>query len=318
MNRKLLHLALLFALPSLSFAQYRWDIGGGLGAANYLGEIGGNEQTRRDFVADLKFSQTRLAANIFARHKFSYNFSVKTTMSYGRISGEDRLSTNPGRAGRNLSFRNDLVELSSTAEFCFYSIQDVGRAYRYRNDFKAYVFAGVGGVYSNPKAEYKGEWIALQPLQTEGVKYNKFNLALPAGAGFYFTLNKQHRVGWELGWRTTFTDYLDDISTVYADPKNLSSLASVLANRNGELLPYGNNSDLPDPNNYTAGNKRGDPTHNDSYIFSSINYSYVIMGHSANWKSGSKRGGFHRPKYGPIVYKDKFGFKKRNIRIKQM
>jgi hypothetical protein len=311
MKRKLLQLTLLLTLPTLTFAQYRWDLGGGLGAANYLGDIGGNDQTRRDFVADLKFSQTHLAANVFARYKFSYNFSVKTSLSYGRISGADRFSTNPGRAGRNLSFRNDLLELSSDAEFTFYSVQDVGHGFRYKNDFKAYVFAGVGGLYSNPKAEYEGEWYALQPLQTEGVHYNKLQLTLPAGAGFYYTIDKQHRIGWELGWRTTFTDYLDDISTVYADPNTLGPLASKLANRNGELMPY--NSDLPDPNNYTPGNKRGDPTHNDSYLFSSINYSYAIKGESAF----GKRWGHDHPRYRNIVFNDKFGHGKgRTIRIK--
>ena len=35
-------------------AQYNWDIGVHVGGANYLGEMGGKEQTRRDFIWDMK------------------------------------------------------------------------------------------------------------------------------------------------------------------------------------------------------------------------------------------------------------------------
>ena len=313
MNRKLFHLALFISLPLLSFSQFHWDIGGTLGASNYLGDIGGKDQTRRDFVADLKFSQTHIAGSIFARYKVSQNFSMRSAFTYGRISGNDALSTNPGRAGRNLSFRNDLLELSATGEFCFLRIMDVGHGYRYTNDFKAYVFGGVAGLYSNPKAEYMGKWYALQPLRTENVAYNRFQLALPAGAGFYYTIDKQQRIGWELGWRTTFTDYLDDISTVYADPSGMSQIGSKLANRNDELQPYTAGSDLPAPQNYDPGSKRGDPTHNDSYMFSSVNYSYVIKGHSKQWHSWNH----DHPRYHNIVFSDKWGGKyHRTHRIK--
>jgi hypothetical protein len=305
MKRTLLQLTILLSIPSLSFAQYRWDVGGSMGASNYLGDIGGKEQTRRDFVADIKFSQTHVALSGFARYKFSQNISAKTSLTYARISGDDRFSTNPGREGRNLSFRNDMFELSAVGEFYFIDVRDVGHAFRYRDDFRAYVFAGVGGLYSNPKAEYNGDWIALQPLETEAVHYNKIQFVLPTGVGVAYTINKNHRIGWELGWRTTFTDYLDDISTVYADPKLLSSTGALLANRNDEL-PYTNTSDLPDPNNYAPGNKRGDPTHNDSYILSTFSYSYVIQGHSHLW-----------PKYRKITHnhnQQKFG-PHRSIRI---
>ncbi|HEY6160056.1 MAG TPA: DUF6089 family protein [Bacteroidia bacterium] len=312
MNRKLLQLTLFLTVPAFSFAQFHWDIGGGLGASNYLGDIGGMEQTRRDFVADLKFSQTHFAGDAFVRYKINHNISVKTEFTYARISGSDNLSTNPGREGRNLSFRNDLLELSAKGEFTFFTINDVGRGYRYRDDFKAYLFAGVGGFYSNPKANYEGQWIALQPLKTEGVSYSKFGLCLPAGGGVSYTINKQHRIGWELGWRTTFTDYLDDISTVYAETSGLSPLAQKLANRNGELHYDPSTTDLPNPNNYTPGNKRGDPTHNDSYIISTINYSYVIKQKSIY----SHIWDHDHPIYGKITHnKNKYG-PKRTMRIK--
>lgn len=292
-----------------------------LGAANYLGEIGGKEKTRRDFILDLKLSQTRSAVAGFVRYKYRPDILLKGSMGWYRISGADKFSTNPGRVGRNLSFRNDIYELSFTGQYVFYTISDLGKSYRYQNDFKAYVFTGVAGAYHNPKAEYKGVWTELAPLHTEGQgvvngapkPYGNFIFAVPAGAGFFFTISKIYRIGWEFNWRTTLTDYLDDVSTVYAEPSLLESQTAVdLANRNPELQPYPEGSSLPNPLNYYPHYenseykypKRGDSKHNDSYLSTTINLSYSIQGRSA----------FAKAKY-KSAFKGK-RFSKRTIRAK--
>lgn len=299
--RKLLLSVLFVGLFLSGFSQYNLDLGFHAGASNYLGDIGGKEGSRKNFVSDMKMDQTRYTVGGFARYKFFHRFSGKVGLNLIRISCADNLSTNPGRAARNLSFRNDIVELALTAEYVFYEIPDLGKTMRFRNDFKMFAFVGIGGIYSNPKTEYKGEWVALQPLKTEGVSYSKFNASVPLGVGFYVTMDKKHRIGWEINWRTTFTDYLDDISTVYADPKTLSSEeARALANRRGEI----GGADLPHANNYEPGNKRGDPSHKDSYISTSFSYSYVLRGKSS----------FYRSRYGS-VFKGNSG-KRRKVRAK--
>ncbi len=284
-------------------AQYNWDVGFKLGGANYLGEIGGMEDTRRDFISDIKMPQTRWAIGGFARYRFTPILSLAGEVIYGRIQGDDALSTNRGRAGRNLSFRNDMIEFNGRAEVVFYNENDVGNRGRRRMDFKAFAFAGLGGLVHSPKANYNGSWVALRPLRTEGQikEYGKLAFTIPAGLGLYFTYKKKHRFGWEMGWRTTFTDYLDDASTTYADPSELTSQTAIdLANRNPELGEY-DFSQYPEGANYETGQKRGDPTHNDSYIFSTFTYSYVIRGKSS----------FYRQKYGWLTNKRKRGRKSR-------
>jgi hypothetical protein len=301
MRKRLLTL-LILSLPALGFSQYLWDVGGHLGASNYLGEMGGKDETRKDFISDIKLAKTQFTLGAFGRYKFTPLISAKIAGNWVRIEGADYLSTNRGRRGRNLSFQNDIFELALTAQVYFYEVPDLGRTYRYRNDFKMYAFAGIAGFYHNPKTYYNGEVIPLRPLQTEGKSYSAFGAAVPLGLGLYFTLEKKHRIGWEIDWRTTFTDYLDDVSTVYADPADLSSPEAIyFANRRGEL---GNREDVPDPENYLPGAKRGDPSHNDSYLSTSVSYSYVIRGRSS----------FYRSKYGSI-FKRK-GNKKRKIRAK--
>ncbi|CAN5123810.1 hypothetical protein BH09BAC5_BH09BAC5_24690 [soil metagenome] len=292
--KKLVLFSLVVLSPLLGKSQYNWDFGGGLGAANILGDMGGKELTRRDFVSDLKFQETRMAANGFARYKLSRNFSIKGGINYACLRGADSLSTNPARHYRNLSFKNNTFEASATCQFFFYEVNDLGHTYRYKDNFRAYIGLGLGGLYHNPKALYNGSWVALRPLMTENHKYTKVTMTIPAEIGFYFTLNKHYRIGWNLCWRTTFSDYLDDVSSNYADPATLSSpLAVALADRTNHVAAnayehgYGNNfgyaQSIVDGNPHF--NKRGDPTHNDSYITSNFEFSYVMRGKSSLYKS---------------------------------
>ena len=69
-----------------------------------------------------------------------------------------------------------------------------------------------------------------------------------------FGVNERFRVGVELAYTKTFSDYIDDVSTTYTSINNLSSPAAVfLANPNGNSSAYG------------PGEKRGDPNQKDAY-----------------------------------------------------
>ena len=291
---------LLFSIfiSSLAISQYRWDYGIQGGAANYLGDIGGKSQTRRDFVADLKLGETRWAIAPFVRYKFSPKLSLRGQFAYQRIQGADSLSTNQARRARNLNFKNDIFELSATPQLTIYENQDLGSSYRFKMAFNFYVFAGVGIMHHSPQAKYQGEWVALQPLHTEGVNYSLWQFIIPVGTGFYFTVKKKHRIGFEYNWRICFTDYLDDVSKHYVSPSTLSPLGAALANRTDELTTADKKT-IGEPtgwyNNFAPGAKRGDSKHNDTYMTMSLNYSYVIRGH----------GSFYRSRYGSFFGKKK-------------
>jgi hypothetical protein len=281
------YILLLFTVFTFSLkSQWLWDFGMTLGTSNYLGDIGGKEKTRRDFIADVKLAKTRWNVGGFARWKWRPKVSLKAAFDYLRLEGDDKLSTNPGRRFRNFNFRNDIYDLSLTGEYFFYENNDLGNTYRYRNGFRAYLFAGVGGFYHNPKTNYKGEWVELQPLATEGYIYKKLIFNIPMGIGFYFTFNKKHRFGFEMNYRKTFTDYIDDISGQYpADPGNDRDRDIILRTR---LLPEEDPKLVKDnPSAYdshTWGAKRGDPGHKDAYVTASFSYSYVLRGKSSFYR----------------------------------
>lgn len=280
-------------------AQYDWDIGGHLGGANYLGEFGGKEKTRQDFIWDMKLAETRWAVGAFARRKLNRSFSVSAGLMYYRIQGGDHLSTNPERVGRNLSFRNDMFELYARPEFTIFQDNDLGGRGRYRTDFRLFAYVGAAVYLSDPKGQinHTGEYYKLRELTTELEEYSSLGFAIPAGMGFHFTFQRRHRVGWDFGWRTTFSDYIDDASGIYADPELLPGGPNGLAAQLASQSTFVDDGDgpIPDPIQYTKGLKRGDPTHNDSYLTMTLTYSYVLRGQSNfyrqryNWMRGKKR-----------------------------
>ncbi len=283
-------------------AQWLWDYGFALGVSNYLGDIGGKEKTRRDFVADMKMAKTRWNVGGFVRYKVHQKLSVKLALDYLRIEGDDKLSSNPARNARNLNLKNDIFDLAVTGQVFFYEDNDLGNTYRYRNGFRAYFFAGVGAYYSNPKTLDGG--VALRPLHTEGVSYSPVGINIPAGIGFYFTFHKKHRIGYELNYRTTFTDYLDDISGNYPDDPSMSGDPN-LSLRTPELGVTITDENAGLYNSHDWGQKRGDKTHKDAYMTMSLSYSYVLRGKSS----------FYRGRYGHFFNKRKRG-KIRKIRAK--
>ena len=285
MKKNFLFLCTLIFLPFIQKSQYRWDFGGGLGVSNYLGDIGGNQNTRRDFVSDIKMAKTKFNLSGFARMNFYGNkkMFLKMEFNYLQIEGFDKLSSNPGRKYRNLDFRNNIFEFTTTVQYVLYQNLRMGSQYRRPNQFRVYAFGGLGVFHHNPKGLYNGQWIELRPLMTEAQKkpYSKYGVCIPLGLGFSYTYKKRHRFSFEMNWRTTFTDYLDDISTTYADPNALSSTrAQVMSNKTDVVDANAYQTGFS--NNFLPGSKRGDASHNDSYLTANFSYSFVLRGSSRN------------------------------------
>lgn len=280
MTRLIILFALIWGLPGIIYSQYYFDWGFNAGVANYLGDIGGKEKSAQPFLIDLKIGQTRWGVGGFARYKLMGNLFVRGDLNIIRIQGADSLSTNPARVGRNLSFRNDMAELLARAEYSFYKDYDVGNVGTYEINLNMYINGGVGVFYHSPAAYYQGSWHALQPLQTEGVSYSRIQPCFPVALGMYYTIKRTTRIGLELGYRFTLTDYLDDVSTTYRDTTGLSDLQKALISRPKEDV-FDN---LPDPNNYKYPSPRGNAKNVDGYMTAMISYSTVIKSNYRNKK----------------------------------
>ncbi len=282
-------------MPVVSFAQkkyrksnrwksYRMEAHLGLGASNFLGELGGANQIGTNYFKDLEFNQTRMAAVVGLRYKLTEYFAINTKFTYGKVTGDDKLTTEFFRNYRNLSFRSNILELSTNFEASFMK-ERFGARYRLRGirgsrgyEMYVYTFGGIGVFYFNPQAQIGGKWYDLQPLHTEGQThfanrepYSRIQIALPIGLGFKYTFDRRWGLGLELGLRKTFTDYIDDVSRTYYDNNLIlqteGPLAAALADR----------SDGEFPSITSPGAQRGDPRDKDSYMFGVININYKIL-----------------------------------------
>ena len=284
-------LILLLLIPALVHSQawkrYRKEICIGVGATNFLGDLGGANQIGTHVFKDIEFSLTRPDISFGFRYFITQNISAKGGLYYGVISGNDKLTKQPYRQNRNLSFKSNIWELSAQFELSGVTVYreghryDIKRAHGYKNVlFQAYGFVGVGVFHFNPKGYYKGRYYALRDLGTEGQglpgepdKYKRFSVCLPIGAGFRYGISRQWNIGLEYGIRKTFTDYIDDVSGVYYDKEAIREAY-------GDPAAYFSNpSDTKDVSKYTwtaPGQDRGHPNYKDSYMFMFVTLNYRI------------------------------------------
>ena len=282
--KKCIFLAVLLQLSFAGFSQQwkknRREIMAGLGASNFLGDLGGADQIGTHLMKDLEWSLTRPQASASFRYKLATNMAIKSSLTWCRVAGNDQLTLEPARLNRNLSFRSDVFELSSVFEYSIVEEKVRGRYSRRSKKFPVniYVFAGASAFYFNPKVQYNSKWIELKPLGTEGQglpeggkEYSLFQVAIPLGIGFKYPINKEFSIGLEYCMRKTFTDYMDDVSTVYYDPDLIRSargeLAAILSNPStNEVIPGGT---LP-------GQQRGNPNYDDSFLTAQLYISYKL------------------------------------------
>src|SRR5690606_15483493 len=121
-----------------------------------------------------------------ARYVLGERFAVGANLNWFVLSGDDAKANNLGRELRNLSFRSNNVELIAIG---YADLYRGGPRFYQRPDVNPYVFAGFGFTYYDPRAKYLGQWHALRPLMTEGVKYSAISFVVPVGLGVRYRIN---------------------------------------------------------------------------------------------------------------------------------
>lgn len=273
-----------FSQRSAQWKRMRYEIFYGVGATNFLGELGGANRTGTNFLRDFEFAMTRPLLNLGFRYMIKEQISTKAMLSYGWIRGNDATTTETYRNYRNLNFYSPLVEFAVQGEYHI-TKERVGHRYNLRRvrgvkgiKLNTYFFAGIAGFWFNPKGkDQTGAWQSLQPIGTEGQnvspvreKYHRLQVAIPYGVGFKYGLDRKWSIGLEFGVRKTFTDYIDDVSTTYYDNDLIKAAG-------GDQAAF-----LADPSNgdnhgwTIGGQQRGDPKDKDAYMFMIVNLTYKL------------------------------------------
>ncbi len=280
-----------FARPN-DWKKIRKEVFVQMGASGFLGDLGGLDKVGTDYSpVDYDFQITRTAMGIGYKYKLQKWLNLVSTFNWLILKGDDKFTKEPFRHERNLNFKSNIFELAARIEFAYFANRVTSR-YSIKKTFRRRMkgiqtewvgFIGIGGFYYNPKGQDKsGAWIPLRPLHTEGQglpggpkQYSNFSIAIPMGIGMNMYIKRQWTVGFEINWRKTFTDYIDDVSTVYYDP---GKLAAAYGPKSAEMADksLGNIPGFSKPDG--AGNpaQRGDSKQKDSYFSIQLKGGYVF------------------------------------------
>jgi hypothetical protein len=225
------------------------SIGFGGGSSHYFGDLAGYSKPHLALITMPRWNGT-----VQYTRYLSPRFMMRTSFSWIRISGDD-YTYSTKRDGtlkpefsskflRNAHFRNDIKEFAASA---IYNLRpQYNRSANQRDKVMPYVFAGFGLYAHDPQArvrftEYaadpddatkpKPTWVSLSDMSTGGqgqgvnypTNYSTVALVLPVGLGVRWRLAENIDITFEGGLRITPNDNLDDISSDYANPADLTT-----------------------------------------------------------------------------------------------
>lgn len=300
----------VLSLLSLSFlssySQYAektsfYEIGITIGPSNFLGDLGGNAGKGRGFLKDNNIPLTKLTYGAFMAYHPSELLAFRLGVNFGTLEGDDAIIKGAGgfeeaRKLRNSNFRSKLAEATLLAEFyptvlLEYEPSDVFHKLR------PYGVVGIGAFKFNPQGTdpSTGEWVDLKPLRTEGQgfaeypdrkEYKLTQMNIPMGVGLKYFVSETVNLSFEILHRTTFTDYIDDVSTRYIDPdlfdNYLPAAQAQLARR------MANKSGTPATRAFAVGKKRGTAENNDAYYTAGFKLAVRLnAGSDRRWRNST-------------------------------
>jgi len=233
------------------------EAGFNAGAAGYMGDL--NQKNPADFSG--------IAIGAFIKSNLDAYWAVGLHYNYGKIKDNDANSSNADFRRRNINFSTPLHELSLQVDFNFLNYFAGGGD----KHFTPYIFTGIGGVLFNPRATYQGQEYKLRYYRTEQVAYRNYAISIPYGVGMKFRIAEKWGMFTQLGYRTAYTDHLDDVADKYP----------------GKDVYVKGGADYPEPVNLSnpsvpfqpviPGSQRGDYNKKDTYLFFHIGVSYTFL-----------------------------------------
>ncbi|MDR3711868.1 MAG: hypothetical protein P4L51_03565 [Puia sp.] len=278
------------------------------GPMAFMGDLGGHSGKGTTFLKDYNMNETKMSFGAFVATYPQPWLGFRLALNFGALSGDDAdihykaesASLEQARLARNLDFRTNIVEGFVAAEiYPTVFLEDepddvVGR-------LRPYGLIGLGVFHFNPQGLYHDAtnntsyWVDLKPLHTEGEgfaeypnrkNYSLTQLNIPMGVGLKYYISENVNVSFEIVYRKTFTDYIDDVSTTFIDPnlfyKYLSPAQAKIADYMSNKSPY--RTSTPGP--YGPGGIRGDASQKDAYFTTGIKMAFKIGNHD-RWRNST-------------------------------
>lgn len=255
-----LFIVLLINNCFLQAQQVHVGVAGGL--ANYNGDL-------MDKLYPKKITNGFIGAIV--HYELQDQIMIRGSYSFARVNGSDTYSEKQNLQERNLQFESTVSEFVIVGEYYLFNL--------YEKRFSPYAFIGLGVFHFDPYAyDSLNRKVFLKPLSTEGQgiypdkkPYSLWQPVVPMGGGIKFAITEDIRIGFEIGLRKLFTDYLDDVSTSYPDVNDLLAAKGQTAvdfSYRGDEYPGGNTT-FP-----TKDTQRGAAAQKDIYYFTGLTISF--------------------------------------------
>jgi hypothetical protein len=235
------------------------EVGPHIGVSYYMGDLN----------PMLPFAQSQLQYGGVVR--FNYNSRWTFRFDYSRVKVKASDEEIGWRPERGLNFTTLINDFSLVAEFNFLEYY-TGNPKR---NVSPYLFGGISVFQYTPFAEYGGTMVNLRDYATEAAPdetpwYAKLStrsmpvgVSIPFGLGVKLSLSRHMAATVEWRMQKTFTDYLDDVGTVY--PEHHATFVA------DDGVTY----DLSDPTgNYIPGQQRGNSAFNDWFGMARVSLTW--------------------------------------------
>lgn len=258
-----------------------YEIGAGIGLMNCITDIGGAHGDKYFYLNEIRLKNFRPGGSIFGSIMYHNYIGARLEATWGQVQSADRdikgtTYNAASRRIRNLSFRTSIIEIALLGEIHpLLPFDYEGRKWI----VDPYLVAGFGWFSFNPQAEYRGRWVDLKPLHTEGQGFPEYpavrnyklsQVNIPLGIGVRYELSPRFNLRLEYLHRVLYTDYLDDVSSrKFINPsafdKNLSPALAATAK-----ALYDRSEDP------TISVRRGNPDNNDTYMSLSLKVGVIL------------------------------------------
>ena len=237
------------------------EVGLFLGRSLFMGDVGAHSN---EYI----ILNSKPTFGLQFKRNLNYHFGLGISVNRGELYANDTHSSDMFELKRNLNFKSKITEFGLILEFNF-------RPYMSRDsehNWSPFIFAGVKKFFFNPQAQYDdGNWYDLRAIGTEGQGsdfypnkslYDLDGICIPFGFGYKINVYDIWTLNFNVSWRITFTDYIDDVSNKYIDASTLDEFDANLADQSEQK--------------FQTGFQRGDPNNNDKYGFIGLTILYSI------------------------------------------
>jgi len=268
----------VFILLSGKISAQRFETGGIGYVTSYMGDLNPSDV----------FYYKDYGLGIYTKYNLNDTWGIRLGINQLRLAANDKDFNN----GRNLSFQNNITELSLLSEFHFFNFKTEGKT----SKFTPYVIGGLGIIKHDPYLYYKEKKFYLRTLKLEqdksgeNIHYSIFAFIIPLGLGFKYHIKGPWILGAECNYRIAFTNSIDNVSGYYSEEipvaQNLPRVN--VKNDDGSISTFNKNDweFLTDPSNEYPKNirtLRGNGKSWDGYLTTGLTLAYTWKSTACKW-----------------------------------